>query len=47
MVVANNEIDSVKKYASNAADFDGHADTAVRCRAHRPMEHIHGFMRSH
>jgi hypothetical protein len=30
-----------------AGDFDHHADAAVRCRAHRPMEHIQGFTRSH
>ncbi len=47
MVVANNEIDGDKKYTSNAGDFDGHADTAVRCGAHPPMEHIRGFMQSH
>jgi hypothetical protein len=47
MVVANNEIDGDKKYTSNAGDFDGHADTAVRCGAHRPMERICGFMQSH
>jgi hypothetical protein len=47
MVVANNEINSNKKYTSNAGDFDGHADTAVQCRAHCPMELIRGFMQSH
>ncbi len=47
MVVANNEIDSDKKYTSNAGDFDGHADMAVQCGAHPPMERIHGFMQSH
>jgi hypothetical protein len=44
MVVANNEIDGNKKYTSNAGNFDGHADTAVRCGAHHPMERILGFM---
>jgi hypothetical protein len=47
MVVANNEIDSDKKYISNAGGFDGHADTPVQCRAHCPMERIRGFMQSH
>ncbi len=47
MVVANNEIDGDKKYTSNAGNFDGHADTAVQCGEHRPMEHIRGFMQSH
>jgi len=28
-------------------DFDCHADAAVQCEAHRPMEHIPGFTRSH
>ncbi len=30
-----------------AGNFDGHADTAVQCRAHCPMERINGFMQSH
>jgi hypothetical protein len=47
MVVANIEIDGDKKYTSNAGDFDGHADMAVRCRAHHLMERIRGFMQSH
>jgi hypothetical protein len=47
MVVAKNKIDGNKKYMSNAGNFDCHADTAVRCRAHCPMERIHGFMQSH
>jgi hypothetical protein len=48
MVVANNKIDGNKKYTSNAGgNFNGHADTAVQCRAHRPMERIRGFMQSH
>jgi hypothetical protein len=44
MVVANNKINSDKKYTSNAGDFDGHADTAVQCGAHRLMDCIRGFM---
>jgi hypothetical protein len=28
-------------------DFDGHGDAAVQRGAHRPMEHIQGFTRSH
>jgi hypothetical protein len=47
MVVANNEIDGDKKYKSNAGNSDSHADTAVRCRAHCPIEHLRGFMQSH
>ena len=39
-------------YGDNKIDdknsiFDRHADAAVRWRAHRPMEHIPGFTRSH
>jgi hypothetical protein len=44
MVVANNKIDGNKKYITNAGNFDGHADMAVGCRVHCPMEHICGFM---
>jgi hypothetical protein len=47
VVVANNKIDCDKKYASNAGNFDGHADTAVQCGVHCPMERIRGFMQSH
>jgi hypothetical protein len=47
MVVANNKIDSGKKYTSNAGNFDGNADTAVLCSVHRPMDRIRGFMQSH
>jgi hypothetical protein len=47
MVVANNEIDGDKKYTSNTGNFDGHADTAVQCRANCSMKRICGFMRSH
>jgi len=47
MVVANNEINDDKQYTSNAGNFDYHADVAVRCNAHHPMEHISGFTRSH
>jgi hypothetical protein len=47
MIEANNKINGNKKYTSNAGNFDGHADTAVQCGAHCPMEHIPGFMRSH
>jgi hypothetical protein len=36
-----------KKYTLNAGNFDGHADMAVRCGAHCPMERIRGFMQSH
>jgi len=36
-----------KKCRRIAGDFDCHADVAVRCGAHCPMEHIPGFTRSH
>jgi hypothetical protein len=45
--VANNKINVDKKYMSKAGNFDGHADTAVQCWAHCPMERICGFMQSH
>ncbi len=36
-----------KKCRQIAGDFDHHADAAVQCRVHHPMEHIQGFTRSH
>jgi hypothetical protein len=36
-----------KKCRQIAGDFNCHADAVVRCGAHRPMEHIPGFTRSH
>jgi hypothetical protein len=38
---------AIKKYTSNAGNFNGHADTVVQCRAHRPTDCICGFMQSH
>jgi hypothetical protein len=46
-VVGDNKIDDDKKCWESAGDFDHHADATVRCGAHRPMEHIPGFTRSH
>jgi len=40
-------IDSNKKCRQIPGKFDGHGDAAVRNEAHRPMEHIQGFTRSH
>jgi hypothetical protein len=34
-------------YRRIAGDFDCHTDAAVRRGAHRPIEHIQGFTRSH
>jgi hypothetical protein len=36
-----------KKCRQIPGDFDHHADAAVQCGSHRPMEHIQGFTRSH
>jgi hypothetical protein len=36
-----------KKCRRIAGDFDCHADAAVHCGAHRPMEHILSFTQSH
>jgi len=38
---------TTKKCRQIAGNFDHHADAAVQCRAHRPLEHIQGFTRSH
>jgi hypothetical protein len=46
-VVGDNGINGDKKIRENAGNFDHHADAAVQCGAHRPMEHIRGFTRSH
>ncbi len=27
--------------------FDGYDDAPVRCQAHRPMQHVQGYLRSH
>jgi hypothetical protein len=40
-------IDSNKKCRRIPGNFDGHGNAAVRCKVHRPMEHIQGFTRSH
>ncbi len=40
-------IDDNKKCRRIAGDFAGYGDAAVRHGAHRPMEHIQGFTRSH
>jgi hypothetical protein len=36
-----------KKCRQIAGYFNHHADVAVQCRTHCPMEHIQGFTRSH
>jgi hypothetical protein len=47
MAVVNNKNQWRQKYASNAGNFDRHADTAVQCGAHYLIEPIRGFMQSH
>jgi hypothetical protein len=46
-VVGDNEINDNKTCRESAGYFDHHADAAVGCGVHRPMEHIPGFTRSH
>jgi hypothetical protein len=41
------QIDDNEKCRQITGNFDCHADAAVRCRVHRPIEHIHGFTQSH
>jgi len=41
------QIGDNKKCRRINGDFDCHEDTAVRCGAHCPMEHIPGFTQSH
>jgi len=40
-------IDSNKKCRQIDGNFDCHGNVVVRHGAHRPMEHIQGFTRSH
>jgi hypothetical protein len=47
MVVGNNESMTTKNIGRIAGDFDCHAEVAVRRGAHRLMEHVQGFTRSH
>jgi len=37
------KIDDDKKCRQIAGKFDHHGDVSVRCKAHRPVEHIPGF----
>jgi hypothetical protein len=46
-VSGQQRIDNNKKCRPVAGNFDCHADVAVRCGAHCPIEHILGFTRSH
>jgi hypothetical protein len=47
MVMGDNEIDDYKKGRQIDNDINPHATRAIRHDAHRPMEHICGFMQSH
>ncbi len=47
MVMGNKGINDYKKCRQINNDFDPHATGAIQCNAHRPMEHIRGFMQSH
>jgi hypothetical protein len=40
MLVGNNESATTNFFRQFAGDFDCHADAAVQCEVHRPMEHI-------
>jgi hypothetical protein len=44
--MGDKEINDNKKYTLNAGNYDCRVDVAVRCWAHRPMDHIPGFTRS-
>jgi hypothetical protein len=41
------DIDKDKKCRQIAGKFDHHADAAVRCEPHHPMEHVLGITRNH
>ncbi len=38
---------TINKYTCKDGNFDGHGDVLVCNRAHRPMEEVQGFTRSH
>jgi hypothetical protein len=38
---------TINKYTYKAGRFDGHGNAPVRTRAHRPMEEVQSFIRSH
>ena len=42
----HHQINDNKKCRQIAGNFDCHADAAVRCKAHRQMEQIQGFIQS-
>jgi hypothetical protein len=46
-VVGDNGINYDEKCRESAGDFNHHADVAVRCGVHRPIEYIPDFTRSH
>jgi hypothetical protein len=47
MVMGDNRVDDCKKSRQIDNNFDPHATGTIRCNAHRSMERIRGFMRSH
>jgi hypothetical protein len=47
MLLGNNKSATTKKCRRIAVNFNCHADAAVQHRAHRLIEHIQGFTRSH
>jgi hypothetical protein len=42
-----NKTNDNNKCREIAGNFDRHADAAVQCGGHRPVEHIQGFTRSY
>ena len=46
-VSGQQRIGNNKKCRQIPGDFDCHADAAIRPGAHRPIEHIQGFIQSH
>jgi hypothetical protein len=46
-VMGDNKIDDAKRCRKIAGNFDHQGDASVQSGAHRPMNHIKGFTRSH
>ena len=37
----------MNKCTSIVGHFDGHDNAPMRCQAHRPMQHVQGYLKKH
>jgi hypothetical protein len=47
MVMHDYELMSAKKYTISAGHFDDYVCAVVQYSAHRPMQHVQGYLRNH